>query len=182
MALPAVMLAAYLVALVYGTLYPWTGWRWVGGSAFGFAFAPWPRWWTGFDVAMNIASYLPLGVLTVLALRPRRGPRVTVVTAVLLGCGLSFLLEALQSHLPQRVPSQLDWLANTAGAALGACLAVLSRGRAWTPLTEWVRRQASGAGPARADSIGITLIVSWHRHHRTRAVIHQDKIGNPNRH
>jgi len=36
--LPQVLLGAYICALVYGSLYPWSGWRTLGVSGFGFLF------------------------------------------------------------------------------------------------------------------------------------------------
>ena len=55
--LPGALLAAYLAALVYASLYPATGWRAVGLPSFAFLFDAWPRYWTGFDVATNVAVY-----------------------------------------------------------------------------------------------------------------------------
>lgn len=156
--LPQFLIGAYLVALVYGTLYPWSGWHWVGGAAFGFVTGAWPRWWTAFDVATNVVSYLPLGMLAVLAMPARRGARSAFALATLGACALSFVLEALQSHLPARVPSRLDWFANTAGAALGAGTAALTRlggGHRWPGL------RSAGAADARVDAFGMTLLALW---------------------
>ncbi|MBO4329490.1 MAG: VanZ family protein, partial [Rhodocyclaceae bacterium] len=99
---------------------------------------PLPRWWTWFDVLANLAGYAPLGLLLALALlaRVRRAPAWLRATAA--AAALSLLMEGLQSYLPQRVPSNVDFALNAAGAALGAGLAlvldvvgVLVRWRRW---------------------------------------------------
>jgi VanZ family protein len=111
---------AYVAAIVYGTLYPWRGWRSIGLSGFEFLGHPWPRYWTWFDVLGNVAVYVPLGVLLMRAWPRMRAPLGRLGLAVAAGSALSLGLEALQTFLPGRVPSRLDWLANTAGTALGA--------------------------------------------------------------
>jgi hypothetical protein len=40
-----------------------------------FLSAPWPRYYTGFDLAANILAYVPLGFLLVPALQGRLGHR-----------------------------------------------------------------------------------------------------------
>lgn len=115
-------LVAYAVALAGGSLYPLSGWRHAGVPLFGFLFDPWPRWWTGFDVAFNVAIYLPGGLMLAMQLRSRLPRWLAIGVAVLVCSAVALGLEALQSLLPNRVPSRLDWLANTGGALLGALL------------------------------------------------------------
>ena len=69
---------------------------------------------------INVLAYVPLGLFLALWLRIRVGMIKAVVLVSLFGCGLSFALEVLQSALPSRVPSPLDWAANSAGTLLGA--------------------------------------------------------------
>ena len=109
--------------IVYASLYPFSQWRDQGISPLQFLTAPLPRYWTGFDVGINMAGYTPLGFLLALsALRSRRV--VWAVTVATLAAGtLSLGMEALQSYLPSRVPSNVDWMLNTLGAWLGACTA-----------------------------------------------------------
>ena len=59
-------LAAYVMLVVYASLYPLSGWRDPGGSAFAFLFAPWPRYVTAFDLVANFLGYLPYGLLCAL--------------------------------------------------------------------------------------------------------------------
>ncbi len=111
--------------MVYASLYPFSDWRDQGISPLRFFTAPWPRYWTGFDVAINLAGYAPLGFL--LALSGLRSGRVkwAVSVAVISSALLSLCMETLQSYLPSRVPSNVDLALNTAGAWLGACAAWL---------------------------------------------------------
>lgn len=155
--LPEVLLGAYLLALAYGTLYPWSGWRSVGQSGLGFLLEPWPRWWTGLDVAVNVAVYLPVGALTAWLARRRLGAAAAVAVALAAGSAASLALESLQSFLPTRVASRLDWLANSGGALLGALAAVaLSRLAVWRQV-RWQRSSLHGI----AGAAGFALLATW---------------------
>ncbi|MBL8467698.1 VanZ family protein [Methyloversatilis discipulorum] len=114
------LLWALLIA--YASLHPLSDFREGGGDLLGFLSAPWPRYWTRFDVIANALGYLPLGFLLVPAASPwlRRLPALFV--ACLLATGLSIGLEVLQHYLPTRVPSNLDVASNALGAAFGALL------------------------------------------------------------
>ncbi|TFZ06958.1 VanZ family protein [Ramlibacter henchirensis] len=120
---------AYAALIVYASLYPFDDWRDQGISAFAFLSSPWPRYWTGFDLAANTAGYLPLGFLLGLSvLRRVETPDATrswgaIAFATLGGTALAFCMEALQTYLPSRVPSNLDFGLNALGTLLGAALA-----------------------------------------------------------
>jgi VanZ family protein len=119
-------LFAWLFALLigYASLYPFEGWRDQGINPFYFLNAPWPRYWSRFDIVANFVGYMPLGFLTTLALlRTRLLPQPALIAS--LGCAtFSLLLEALQSYLPLRVPQLSDLLLNSSGALAGAVLAL----------------------------------------------------------
>jgi len=51
----------FAVLIVYASLYPFNGWRSQGIEPWAFLWAPWPRYWTGFDIASNLVGYVPLG-------------------------------------------------------------------------------------------------------------------------
>lgn len=153
--LPGALLAAYLAALVYASLYPATGWRAVGLPSFAFLFDAWPRYWTGFDVATNVAVYFVPAALGQALLRRRLRAAPAGIAVIALASSLSLLLEAAQAYLPARVPSRLDWLANTAGAALGALSAGLLAGA----LARW--RWAPPERAARTSATGLTLLAAW---------------------
>ncbi|HSD60261.1 MAG TPA: VanZ family protein, partial [Burkholderiales bacterium] len=113
---------AYTLLIIHASLNPFTGWRSAPDGMLAFL-GTWPRYVTAFDVAVNIAGYVPFGLLLGLALARRlRQPELMLVVAAL-GTALSFSMEALQSLLPGRIASLVDLLANGAGAALGAAAA-----------------------------------------------------------
>jgi VanZ family protein len=115
----------YIALVVYASLYPFAEWRDQGIAPWAFLSAPFPKYWTGFDVAINVVGYAPLGFLLALSvLRTRRSTR-AIWLALVAGSVLSFTMETLQSYLPTRVPSNVDWALNTAGTWLGAIVAVV---------------------------------------------------------
>ena len=118
---PLAIVAICLV--VYASLYPFGEWRDQGISPLRFLTAPLPKYWTWFDVGINVAGYAPLGFLLALtALRSGRA-RGAITLATLLAGLLSLSMETLQSYLPSRIPSNVDLSLNTSGAWLGACFA-----------------------------------------------------------
>ena len=65
------LFVVYALLVVYASLYPLSGWRDQGLSAFAYLTASPPRYVTAFDVVANLLGYLPYGFLCVLALYPR---------------------------------------------------------------------------------------------------------------
>lgn len=137
------LLLAYALLVVYGSLHPFYGWRDQGAGAFAFLGGALPRYITAFDLVTNFAAYLPLGFFGLLALHPLvRGIR-ALVTVGLAGCALSLNLEALQTFLPSRIPSNLDLATNGLGSFAGAGLALrfgvslLSHGRVHALRHRW---------------------------------------------
>ncbi|CAG4891321.1 VanZ family protein [Paraburkholderia saeva] len=115
-------LALYGALIVYGSLYPFTGWRSLGLGPLDFLFDPLPQYLTAFDVVTNVLGYMPFGALVVLAVYPRCRGSLAVGVAFVLGALLSGTMEAIQTYLPTRVASNLDLAANALGALLGAAL------------------------------------------------------------
>lgn len=153
-------LAVYVLLVVYATLYPLTGWREPGGPALAFLTAPWPRYVTAFDLAANFFGYVPFGLLCVRAVHTRLSGGAAVVLAAVTGAVLSLLLESAQSFLPARIPSNVDVLANIAGAAVGGlAAAVLARWLLGDGPLQRLRAQAVAAGTA-AD-LGLALLGLW---------------------
>lgn len=147
----------YAGLVVYASLYPFADWRDQGVAPWAFLSAPWPRYWTGFDVGVNVVGYLPLGGLLALsALRRGRIPY-PLVWAVFAASLVSLLMESLQNYLPARVPSREDWLLNMAGACLGAGMTVvlerlgaIQRWSQWR--ARWLVPRARG---------GLVLLATW---------------------
>ncbi|NJS36495.1 MAG: VanZ family protein [Brachymonas sp.] len=142
--------AVFALLIVYASLYPFEGWRNQGIAPWAFLQAPWPRYWSRFDVVANGLGYIPLGFLLTLALlRTRLLPQPVLITTFA-ASALSLAMEMLQTYLPLRVPQLADWLLNTGGAFVGALLAqalermgvidTWSRFRA-----RWFERDASAA-------------------------------------
>ncbi|MFZ2388688.1 MAG: VanZ family protein [Polaromonas sp.] len=114
---------AVICLVVYASLYPFADWRNQGISPLRFLTAPLPKYWTGFDVGINLLGYAPLGFLLALSVLRTRRAAWAIVVAVVGASLLSLAMETLQSYLPSRVPSNVDWALNTLGAGVGACCA-----------------------------------------------------------
>ncbi len=151
-------LLAYLLLIVYASWFPFSGWRSSGLSPFAFLVLQMPRWWTGFDVMVNIVGYMPFGTLIVLALHPRVRGVWAVAVAAVVGLLVSGTMEVVQNYLPSRVPSSLDLLTNAggclAGAVLGAWFApmLLDRSRLYLLRQRWFAAHASQ---------GLVLVALW---------------------
>ena len=105
-------LVAYLVLIVYASWYPFSGWQINNLAAISDVVKQWPRYWSIFDVAMNIVGYIPLGLLIVFALYPRFLRAWAIVFATVLGILISMSMEGVQYFLPHRVTSILDLITN----------------------------------------------------------------------
>jgi VanZ family protein len=150
----------YVSLVVYASLFPFAGWRDQSNDWWLMLSAPWPRYWTGFDVLTNLAGYVPLGFFLALTLlrsvAPAR-PGMALLTAALAGSALSLLMETVQQFLPARVPSNLDWLLNSAGALLGAALAVWLEWMGW--VARWARFRSRWFPQAAAGTLA--LLLAW---------------------
>jgi VanZ family protein len=145
---------AYAALVVYASLYPFNEWRDQGVLPWAWWQAPLPRYWTWFDAIGNLLAYAPLGALTTLALlrtgRIRSSGWLAAVLATALLSLLSMLLESVQTYLPTRYPSNLDWALNTCGALLGSFAAGALERAGWLERWEafrahWLVRDARGA-------------------------------------
>ena len=151
-------LLAYLLLIVYASWYPFTGWRSNGLPLLSFMNLVKQRYWTGFDVMVNVVGYVPLGILLALAMYPLiRGVWATLLAAIL-GFLVSGTMETVQNFLPSRVPSNLDLLTNSAGAFIGACIGpllargLLDQGRLYRLRKRWFAPHASQ---------GLVLLALW---------------------
>lgn len=151
-------LLAYLLLIVYASWYPFTGWRNSGVPLFTFLNLVKPRYWTGFDVGVNIVGYIPLGVLLVLSVYPRVRGVWAVLLATLVGMLVTGTMETVQNFLPSRVPSNLDLVTNAGGCLAGALLGawwapgLLDRSRLFQLRRRWFAPYASQ---------GLVLVALW---------------------
>ena len=114
----------YALLLIYGSLYPFTDWYWPSEHLEEFLFKSLPRYYTRFDLLVNLLAYAPFGFFTLLALYPRLRSNLALIITLLLSGILSIALESIQGFLAWRIASNLDVLMNTLGALLGALLAL----------------------------------------------------------
>jgi VanZ family protein len=158
-ALVPLLLAAWVALVVYASWFPLTGWRWpLGAEALSVLRLPWPRGHSVFDLVANLLGYVPLGALLVLARSPAPGPAWSVVRdATAIAAALSYVLEVAQHLLPLRVPSLLDVLLNTAGAALGS---ICGLGLRRTQALAWLHRTGD-TWFAQSSRSGLALLALW---------------------
>jgi VanZ family protein len=152
---PLAVLYAGLIA--YASLYPFTGWRVQGVEPWSWVWAPWPQYWTGFDMWSNFVGYMPLGaLLAVAALRLgwRRGAFWWGAAGAMT---MSVTVESLQTFLPGRVPSNVDFGLNSFGGLVGAgMMVVLDR---WGGLARWSRFRDEWFAPGAHG--GLVLLALW---------------------
>lgn len=120
-------LLAYLLLIVYASLFPFSGWHSQGLSPLLFLeHTAMPRYWTKFDASINVIGYIPFGMLVAYALHPALRGILAFIVAAVAGALVSGLMEGVQTYLPSRVSSNLDFYTNTAGCALGGLIGVLT--------------------------------------------------------
>jgi VanZ family protein len=165
------LLFAYALIVAFASLNPLSGWRDTGISPWAFMADPWPRYLTRFDWTVNVAAYVPLGFLALLALpagwsASKSTPRLMLggLLALAACSGFSWSMEAAQTYLPMRVPAISDWLANTIGAAIGAVAAgamaaLLARRPAWQGV--FSKLFVPHAGPIQT-LVGLWMVAQLH--------------------
>jgi len=152
-------LLAYTVLIVYASWFPFSGWQNQGLSPL--LFLEWtslPRYWTGFDAGINVIGYIPFGMLLVYAMRPRVTGFWAFLLAGLGGMLVSGTMEAVQTYLPTRVSSNLDFYTNSAGSLIGALIGTLSARKLMDTGAVYALRQRWFAQHA---SQGLVLVALW---------------------
>lgn len=156
--LPRYLAAAYLALIVYASLHPFSGWRASGISPFVFLEAAWPRYWTLFDLSINVAAYVPFGFLLAQSFGDRPCRPCAALLAFVSGAALSFTIESIQSYLPSRVPSNVDLLCNSLGAGLGAMVSLCCGQRFFARV---LRAQQRLLAPMPHAEYGVVLTGLW---------------------
>jgi VanZ family protein len=152
-------LLAYMVLIVYASWFPFSGWQNQGLSPL--IFLEWttlPRYWTGFDAAINVIGYIPFGMLLVYAMRPRVTGFWAFLLAGIAGMVVSGTMEAVQTYLPTRVSSNLDFYTNSVGTIVGAFIGALTGHKLMDTSSAYKLRQRWFAQHA---SQGLVLVALW---------------------
>ena len=158
--LVAYLTVAYLLLVVYASLYPFTDWRVPNDDATRFLFGGWPSYIVASDVVLNILAYMPLGLLLTLLWMGRVPRWVAVVLSVAAGMLLSLSIEFAQAYLATRISSSVDVLTNSIGALWGA-VAARVWGERWLLSGELRRlREHHFRAGARID-LAFVLLALW---------------------
>ena len=150
--------AVYGLFIVYASLSPFTGWQAQGLDFASVLRAPLAQTYTAFDTVVNGLAYWPLGMLFGLALRPHLRGAASVVLATCGGLALSVGMEYAQLYLPSRISSNVDILANTAGALLGAMIGASIAAQRW--FAEQRERRTQFFNQSGMD-YGLALLALW---------------------
>lgn len=147
----------FVAVVVYASLHPFEGWRNQDIAAWAFLFAPISRYWSIWDVLLNFLGYIPLGLTLTLALGRTYQVRTTWLWGWFMGSALSFSMECLQTYLPTRVPSVVDFLLNSFGALIGAGLAYRFERWGWVDAWSAVKK----AWFVKHSSTALVLVLIW---------------------
>jgi VanZ family protein len=154
-----VPLLLFVLFLLYGSLYPFSGWQWPDGG-FVSALKAGSRRFSRTDLITNFLVYIPLGALVARIALERLRPVAAAALAACAGTALSLVLECVQAWLPGRVPSLIDMLANGGGALAGAAgMAMLGDRTAPGRWAASLRARWFLDGPL--ASIGIAVLAAW---------------------
>ncbi|MDR0737373.1 MAG: VanZ family protein [Zoogloeaceae bacterium] len=156
--LPRYLALTWAGLTIYGSLYPFFGWQYGGASPFAFLVWAWPHYWTTFDLAANIVVYMPLGFFLTLSLRRLPGRASGVLCAAGVSGALSLGMEGLQTWLPSRIASNLDFACNLLGSLLGGLIAVWVGARLRARWKFWRLRFIA---PLPHVDLGLTLLGLW---------------------
>ncbi len=154
------LLAAYILLVAYASLHPLQGWHDRGASLFAFLEPTIPRYITAFDVIINVAAYIPLGFLVAATAHPLRWMPVGVLFAALASVALSGSMEALQTLLPNRVSSHLDFVLNAAGGLIGGLAGAWFAPRLIDSEATVRFRRSWFRADARTD-LGLVIVALW---------------------
>lgn len=154
---------AYLALLVYGTLYPWQGWRAPDPGAFA-GLLSLDQYASFGDIVTNLLVYIPAGLLLTLLIGRRAGIWIAAPLALFLATALSIGLEMAQLYLPHRVSSLVDVALNSASAAAGVIAAAFGRTLAGRLALQRTRLRVTSNRHAHAASlaaIGVWVGTQW---------------------
>ena len=149
----------YGLLVVYGSLYPFSGWSAPAQPLFYFLAAPIPDHLSRADILTNVLAYIPLGTLLVGSFRARWAV-FSVVMATFAGTMLSFTMESVQMFLPARTSSNIDLLTNVIGTLAGAIIGLALRKETLFSVN-WRRRREEWFETGVASDLALFSIVVW---------------------
>lgn len=153
------ILVIVIALILYGSLYPWQFHiRHYGRSPLWILLHSWPHTvdrYLFWDLAVNIALYLPLGIFAYLSI-PARAPQwLRVLAPLALALGLSSSIEMTQLFDDGRMCSLSDVASNVTGAAVGVVAGAVYRRR-------WQRFLAAhGTAQLLRPSGALLLLSCW---------------------
>ncbi|MGO4880493.1 MAG: VanZ family protein [Bryobacteraceae bacterium] len=151
------ILGIVIALILYGSLYPWQFHvRHYGRSPLWILVHAWPdavNRYLVWDVAVNVALYLPLGIFAYLSVSARAPQVWRVMAPLVLAVGLSASIEMLQLFDDGRMCSLSDVASNAAGAAIGIAAGAYYR-------TRWQRLLAAPGAAALLRPSGALLLLS----------------------
>lgn len=154
------LLLGYGLLIVTGSLYPFTGWRWPAQAPWSFLTESWPRYLLSWEIPLNVAGYVPWGMLLAVRLLATASMAAAIAGAALGGLATSLVMETLQVFISSRIASNLDVASNGLGALLGAVLAV-SMERAWDLRSRFRRLRRALFVEGHAADLTTALLLAW---------------------
>jgi VanZ family protein len=125
------ILAIVIALILYGSLYPWEFHaRNYGHNPLWILLHTWPAGfdrYLGWDVAVNITLYVPLGLFGYLAVSARASKAVRILAPLAIGLALSATIEMLQLFDDSRTCALTDVASNVAGTAAGIAVGAIYR-------------------------------------------------------
>ena len=116
----------YGLLIIYGSLYPFTGWRYPDNETIAQMKVLWPDHVSRSDLLTNFLAYIPFGYLVVRALPSRFGAFGRFSLALAAGMMLSTTMEGIQLFLPARTSSLNDVLMNSISTLAGVLVAAVT--------------------------------------------------------
>ncbi|MGA2742510.1 MAG: VanZ family protein [Bryobacteraceae bacterium] len=151
------ILAIVVALILYGSLYPWEFHaRHYAHNPLWILLHTWPAHfdrYVGWDLAVNVTLYLPLGIFGFLAVSAVAPRWIRVLGPLALAVGLSASIEMIQLFDDSRTCSLSDLASNTAGAAIGIAAGAFYRVR----LQRFLARQGTLPRPSGA----LLLLSCW---------------------
>lgn len=156
----AVASGIYGFLILYGSLYPFTGWRLPDEESIALLTDLTARHVSRSDAVTNLLAYMPLGFLVTVFFARKGNGTVVVVATTVIGCLLSASVEVIQLFLPSRVASSIDFVLNGGGTFVGGCAAWWWRGN--SSIMERMREARHlWFFPGRTVNVSLAVPVAW---------------------